>query len=45
MGGVRRVIATSAAPELGPEVGALDLIVLADFAPGLVGYGAGNVNL
>jgi hypothetical protein len=41
---IGRVIAASAAAELRAEVGALDFIVLTNLAPGLVAYGARDVN-
>ena len=41
---VWRVIAASSAAELGAEVGGLDLIEVVQFAPGLVAYGAGDVD-
>lgn len=44
VGRVGRVIAAAAAPELGAEVGGLDLVEVMEFSPGLVAYCAGNVD-
>lgn len=44
MRGVRSVVAAAAAAELGAEVGALDFVVLADFAPGFIAECAGDVD-
>ena len=42
---VERVMATSSAAELRAEVRALDLVKLADLAPGFVAGRAGDVDL
>ena len=42
--GVGRVVAASAAAELRAEIGGLDLIELVNLLPGLVAYGAGDVD-
>ena len=45
MGSVGRMIAAAAAAELRAEVRALDLIELADLAPGGVADGSGDIDL
>ena len=44
VGGAGRVIAAAAAAELRAKVGALNLVVLVNLAPGGIAYGAGNID-